>query len=138
MFNPSSDLIAIQNMLRADAKLLRLMNLEGKSEIEVIKKIITKSKWADLVTGERRLCFYFLPARKLYNQAFTQDVIEFDCHVPSDDEVYGYRILERVHELIYKKKVNNRYMYFEGQLGELATLQGFFCCASRYTFSRII
>jgi len=49
---------------------------------------------------------------------------------------FAYQVLERVHELVSGKKINNRYLYFDGQLGELPTMQGFFCCGSRYVFSR--
>jgi len=138
LFNPSSDLTVIQNIFKADATILNLLNLTGKTQAEILKKIIRKSTWNDLATNERRLCLYFRPARRTPNQKFTEDVIEIDCHVPASDEFYAYKVLERVHELLNEKKVNNRYLYFDGQLGELPTMPGFFCCGSRYVFYRKI
>ena len=136
LFNPSRDLTVIQNILMADNTLLELLKLKGKNPIEIVKRIIRKSKWDDLVSSERRLCFYFRPARYMSNMAFTKEVVEFDCHAPSSDEFFAYQVLERVHELVSGKKINNRYLYFDGQLGELPTMQGFFCCGSKYVFSR--
>jgi hypothetical protein len=138
LFNPSRDLTVIQNILMADNTLLDLLKLKGKSPIDIVKRITRKRSWDDLVTGERRLHFYFRPARYMSNMAFTKEVVEFNCHVPSSDEFYAYRVLERVHELINEKRINNRYMWFDGQFGELPTMQGFFCCGSKYHFYRII
>lgn len=138
MFNPSSDLLAIQNILIADEQILLLLNLTGKKPAEIVKRIICKSKWNTLVKGERRLCVYFRPSRVLRNQAFTEDVLQFDCHVPADDDLIAYRVMERIKQLFHKSKINNRYLYFDGQLGELPTLPDFFCCGSRFVFNRNI
>jgi hypothetical protein len=138
LFNPSSDLVAIQNILKADAALLMLLNLTGKTQSDIVKKIIRKSKWDDLMGNERRLCFYFRPARMLSNLSFTKDIIEVDCHISSSEDIFAYQVLERVHILLNKKEINNRPLYFEGQLGELPTMSGFFCVGSRYSFCRNI
>lgn len=138
MFNPSKDLTVIQNIFKADATLLSLLNLTGKTQGEIIKKIIRKSKWSDLVTGERRLCVYFRPSRLTGNKKFTEDVLQIDCHVPADDEFHAYQIQEQVFKLLHEQKINNRYIYFDGQLGELPTMQDFFCAGSRYCFNRKI
>lgn len=138
MFNPSSDLTVIQNIFKNDAAILSLLNLTGKTQAEILKKIIRKSTWDDLVTNERRLCIYFRPARRTANQKFTEDVLQIDCHVPASDEFFAYKVLERVHELLNEKQINKRHLYFDGQLGELPTMPGFFCCGSKYTFNRKI
>lgn len=138
MFNPSSDLTVIQNIFKADATILSLLNLTGKTPPEILKKIIRKSTWSDLVTSERRLCLYFRPSRGIRNQSFFGEVLEIDCHVSATDEFFAYKILERVNELLHEKPVNKRYTYFDGQLGELPTMSGFFCAGSRYTFNRKI
>jgi len=138
LFNPSSDLTVIQNIFKADATILNLLNLTGKTQAEILKRIIRKSTWSDLATNERRLCLFFRPSRPISNKKFTEDVIEIDCHVPASDEFYAYQVLERVHALLNEKQINNRYLYFDGQLGELPTMSGFFCCGSRYAFNRKI
>jgi hypothetical protein len=121
-----------------DAKILSLMDLTGKTTVEIAKKIIKRGTYSDLVSCEKRICIYFLPARKTINQSFHEEVIEIDCHVPATLDYIAYRIQERIFTLVHKQKVNNRYTYFNGQLGDLSTMTGFFCCGSRYTFNRKI
>ena len=138
MFNPSSDLTAVQGKFIADATILSLLSLTGKTQVEIAKKIIKRSKWDDLVTNERRLCTYFRPSRKLSNQKFNEEVLEIDCHVPVANDYIAYQVQERIFLLLNEKQVNNRYLYFDGQLGELPTMSGFFCVGSRYIFNRKI
>jgi hypothetical protein len=138
MFNPSSDLTVIQKILIADATILNLLNLTGKTQLEITKKIIRESRWNDLATSERRLNLYFVPSRKMRNESFNSEVIEFDCHVPAGYGFFAYQVQERIYTLLQKQRVNNRYLYFENQLGELPTMTGFFACGSRFTFSRNI
>ncbi len=138
MFNPSRDLTVIQNILMADETILSLLNLTGATQLEKSKKIIRESRWNDLVGSERRLCFYFIPSRRTRNESFTGEVIEFDCHVPATYGFFAYQVNEQIYKLLHKKKINNRYLYFDGQLGELPTMPGFFCAGSRFTFNRKI
>ncbi len=138
MFNPSKDLTVIQNILRVDEVLLNSLLLTGKTQAEIIKKISRESRWNDLASSERRLCLYFIPSRKIRNASFNSEVIQFDCHVPAGYGFYAYEVQEQIYKLLHKQKVNNRYLYFEGQLGELPTMPGFFCCGSRFTFNRKI
>lgn len=138
MFNPASDLTAVQNILKADGEILQLLNLTGKPTLGILKRIIRKSKWDDLVESERKLCIYFRPSRRTRNKKFFEEVLQIDCHVPASDEFFAYKTLERVNELLHEKKINNRYLYFDGQLGELPTMSGFFCAGSRYIFNRIV
>jgi hypothetical protein len=159
MFNPSKDLTVIQNILKADNTILTLLELTGTSltnkvnayiakhpgtsqatatNIIITNTIIRESRWNNLVGNERRLCFYFVPSRKTRNESFNSEVVEFDCHVPAGYGFYAYQVHEQIYKLLQKQKVNNRYLYFEGQLGELPTMSGFFCCGSRFTFNRKI
>ena len=138
LFNPSSDLTAVQSKFIADPTILSLLALTGKTQVEIAKKIIKRSRWDDLVTNERRLCNYFRPARKLGNLKFNEEVLEIDCHVPATLDYIAYQVQEMVFLLLNEKKVNNRYLYFDGQLGELPTMSGFFCVGSRYCFNRKI
>ncbi len=134
MFDPGGDLMAIQTTLVGDSEILKLMGLTGATETERRKKIITSSRWDDLVTGEKRLCVYFVPARRTHNSLFREELIQFECHVPSGQNITAYKILQRVYEMYHKKKVNCRRLELYGQLGELTTAEGFFCCASRFNF----
>ena len=138
MFNPSSDLTVIQKILIADADILKLLNLTGATQLEKTKKIIRESKWNDLAGSERRLCLFFIPSRRMQNQSFNGEVIEFNCHVPAGYGFYAYQVNERIYKLLHEQKINKRYLYFGGQLGELPTMSGFFCAGSRFTFNRKI
>lgn len=138
MFNPSSDLTAMQNILKNDATILSLLDLTGKTPVEIAKRIIKRSQWTDLVTNEKRLCVYFRPARKPGNLKFNEEVLELDCHVPATLDYIAYQVQERIFLLLNEQRINNRTTYFDGQLGELPTMSGFFCVGSRYVFSRKI
>jgi hypothetical protein len=138
LFNPSSDLTAIQNILKADATILSLLSLTGKTDVEIVKKIIKRSQWSDLVTNEKRLCIYFKPARQIPNLKFNEEVIEIDCHVPATLDYIAYQVQERAFILLNEQMINKRTIYFNGQLGELPTMSGFFCAGSKYCFNRKI
>lgn len=138
MFNPSSDLTAIQNILKADATILSLLSLTGKTDVEIVKKIIKRSTWSDLTGSDKRLCVYFKPSRQMKNLKFNEEVLELDCHVPATLDYIAYQVQERATVLLNEQRINKRYIYFDGQLGELTTMSGFFCAGSRYCFNRKI
>ena len=138
LFNPSSDLTAIQNILKSDAVILNLLGLNSKSDVDIAKRIIKRSQWSDLATNEKRLCIYFRSARGMRNLKFNEEVLELNCHVPAIQDYIAYQVQERAKILLDEVKVNNRYLYFDGQLGEIPTMSGFFCAGSRYCFNRKI
>jgi len=138
LFNPSQDLTAIQLILTSDAILLSLLDLTGATDVDIAKHIIKRSQWNDLASNEKRLCIYFVPDRPTSNVSFYKGYIQIDCHIPSILDYKAYEIQERVFSLLHEKKINKRNIYFNGQLGELPTMPGFFCCGSRYTFNRKI
>ena len=138
MFTPDKDLTTISLLMRKDEPLLELLNLKGADAVTIAKRIIKRSQWSDLATSERRLCVYFLPDRRMRNESFKQSVLQVDCHVPATQDYIAYRVLERVYTLLHRKKLNKRYIFFDGQLGELPTMQGFFCAGSRFEFKRKI
>lgn len=162
MYNPSQDLAAIQAILKSDSSVLTLLDLSGQklidkanayitekkkgnpsftmsvekaSELVIAKNIIKRSQWNDLV-DEKRLCVYFLPARKVRNESFFEEVLEIDCHVPATEDFKSWQVQEHVFKLLHKQKVNNRYLYADPPLGELATISGFFCSGTRFKFYR--
>ncbi len=138
MFNPDSDLTTISLMMRKDESLLELLGLKDADAVTKAKRIIKRSQWTDLATSEKRLCVYFLPDRRMRNESFKQSVLQVDCHVPAIQDYIAYRVLERVFTLLHRKRLNKRYIHFDGQLGELPTMQGFFCAGSRFEFKRKI
>lgn len=137
LYNPSQDLTRIQQLLGNDPSILSLMDLTGKPPTEIIKQIIKRSQWDNLAGSEKRLCIYFTPARKMRNESFISEVIEIDCHVPASQDHMAWNIQERIFKLLHRKKINNRYIYAEPPLGELPTMNGFFCCGTRFTFNRL-
>lgn len=138
MFNPSKDLTEVQKILINDSKILELMGLTNATPIEKAKRIIKRSKFSDLADNEIRLCIFFIPARKTRNIAVHEELIQIDVHVPYSYDYKAYDIQARIFELLQRKKVNKRYLEFEGQLGELSTADGFFCVGSRYQFYRTV
>lgn len=137
-FNPSKDLNAIQKILIEDAEILRLMDLANATNIDKAKRIIKRSQWSDLATNEKRLCIFFVPDRRIRNEAFLESTLEIDVHAPAIQDFKAWEIQERVKNLLHKKRVNKSYLYFNGQIGELPTSQGFFCCGSRFRFYKSI
>ncbi len=137
-FNPSTDLNLIQRILIEDSKILQLMDLTNATNAEKGKKIIKRSQWEDLATSEKRLCIFFVPDRRVRNEAFVESVFEIDVHVPAVQDFKAWEILEKVKTLIHNERINVKYAKFYGQLGELTTMQGFFCCGARFRFYRSI
>lgn len=137
-FNPSTDLNTIQRMIIQDTEILALLDLTGKSNIDIAKRIIKRSQWHDLATNEKRLCIYFIPDRPTKNEVIMESLFEIDVHVPAIQDFKAWEIQERVKKLLHNTKINKKYAKFYGQLGELPTSQGFFCCGSRFRFYRTI
>jgi len=138
LYNPLSDLTAVQNILISDPEILSLLDLAGKPKNKIVERIIKHNKWSDLANSDKRLCVYFIPSRRTANNSVFEEVLEIDCHVPSSENYKAWQVQERIFELLHKKRVNNRYLYAEPPLGELPTMAGFFCCGSRFKFYRII
>lgn len=138
LYNPSQDLTTVQSILKSNTKILSLLDLINAEPVTIAKRIIKRSQWNDLVGSDKRLCVYFLPARKVRNESFFEEILEIDCHVPATEDYKAWQIQEQVFKLLHKKKVNKRYLYAEPPLGELATMSGFFCCGTRFKFYRNI
>jgi hypothetical protein len=155
MFNPSKDLVSIQDALMKDTTILSLMDLTGDaltkrvndyiaenpdatlesaSEIIISESIIKSSQWSDLAKGEERLCVYFAPSRRTANEDLSEEILEVDCHVPA---VIGYKankIIGRTVDLLNRKSIQGRYLKYYGYLGELSTMPDFYCCGCRFNF----
>lgn len=119
--------------------LLALLDLSSNSTIEEkANRIIKRSFYDGLAGSDKRLCVYFRPSRRGRTDLFHQQVLQVDCHVPTMQDYIAYRVLERVCELLHGWKVNNQYLWFEGQLGELPSMASFVCVGSRFTYHATI
>lgn len=114
------------------------MGLEGKQPTEVAKRIIKRSAYEGLAGSDKRLCIYFRPGRRGRTDAFQEQVLQVDCHVPAAQDYIAYRVQERVYNLLHRWTLNNRPLYFEGQLGELPSMASFVCVGSRFTYHATI
>lgn len=127
MYDFDKDLNTIQKLLIADKEIIRLLDLTGKSNVEIAKRITKKSQWNDLVTSDKRLCLYPLRSRPTRNSILFEEGIEVDCHVPAMQDHQARQIIGRVVDVLNNRSINGRYLTFKGQLGELPTATGFYC-----------
>ena len=134
MYTMEADIDKVQSVIRSDATILSLLDLTGKTTVEIVKRIIKRSKWDDLASSEKRLCMYFVPSRTTRNDILFEEVIEIDCHVPASLDYMARRTIDRVINLLNNKRINGRYLKFKGSLGELPTATGFYCCGVRFGY----
>lgn len=111
-----------------------LLDLTGKSNAEIARRVIKRSQWDDLATSDKRLCIFPLPSRRTYNSNLFEEVIEINCHVPAMQDYKARQVIGRVVDLLQYERVNGRYLAFRGQLGELPTADGFYCCGVRFGY----
>lgn len=134
MYSPESDLSVIWRRLAQDDDLKEILGLTGATNKEIAERIIKRSRWDDLIEGVRRVNVFFRPSRVSRNQIINEHVLQVDVHVPAREDYLANRAQERVYRLLHKFAVNNRRLYFDGQLGDLPTTVGFFCAGSRYVY----
>ena len=137
MFNPGEVLNAVQKLFIEDAELATLLGMPGDTVQDRLKRakyIIKRSTWDDLVTNEKRICIYFRPSRRARNPCFTEELLQIDCHVPAKQDYIAQQIISYMTQLLYKSRTGNQILDFDGQLGELPTLSGFYCAGIRFTF----
>lgn len=134
MYSTESDIDKVQFLLRTDATILNLLDLTGKTQVDIVKQIIKRSKWDNLTGSERRLCIYFAPSRPTRNDILFEEIIQIDCHVPASLDYMARRIIDRVVNLLKTQRINGRYLKYKGSLGELPTAQGFYCCGVRFAY----
>ena len=146
-FSPGTDKDAVHARIRGDPKILQLLNLVGKPNLEIAKHIIKRSQWDDLVDGERRICMYHRPSRPGGTEMFTENVLQIDVHVPSSFDYIADNLQERICQLLQYKypdsrigrfEINNKTLQFDGQLGDLPTISGFVCTGSRFCYNSTI
>lgn len=113
---------------------MKLLDLTGKTNAEIAKKVIKRSQWSDLVSSDKRLCVYPLPSRPTGNEILFEEMIEIDCHVPVMEDFKARQVIGRVVTLLKGERINGRYLTFRGQLGELPTATGFYCHGIRFGY----
>jgi hypothetical protein len=102
------------------------------------ERILKRSIYEGLAGSAKRLNLYFRPSRLTRNEIVTNEILQIDVHVPATQDYSAYRVQKRVRELLHKKQVGTMLLHFDGQLGELPSMQGFVCVGSRYSFYRVI
>ncbi len=138
MFDPDVVLSSLWVTFRNDAQTLALLDLTGKPVLEIAKRILKRSSYDGLTGSERRLNLYFRPSRRGRNDLITNEILQFDCHVPATLDYIAYRMQKRVRELLHEQQIGSQIFHFDGQLGELPSMTGFFCAGSRYVFHNVI
>ncbi|HHX60997.1 MAG TPA: hypothetical protein GX707_09850 [Epulopiscium sp.] len=134
MYDIDGDLNRIQKKLIDDKEIMKLLDLTGKTNAEIAKKVIKRSQWSDLVSSDKRLCVYPLPSRPTGNEILFEEMIEIDCHVPVMEDFKARQVIGKVVTLLKGERINGRYLTFRGQLGELPTATGFYCHGIRFGY----
>jgi len=139
-FNPEADLNAVQTLFVYDKGIIEGLGLTMDSPVvpDRAKRILKRSIYEGLAGNERRLNLYFRPSRLTRNEIITNEILQIDVHVPATQDYFAYRVQKRVRELLHRKQVGTMILHFDGQLGELPSMQGFVCVGSRYNFYRVI
>jgi hypothetical protein len=145
MFNPELDLTKVHEIVRVDSSILANLSLVGANAFTVAEHIIKRNRWHDLIMREdegdsnpRRLCIYFRPSRPTGNEKYHEEVLQVDCHMQANLDNLARETIARCEYLLHKKKVNNRYLWYDGHLGDLPTMPGFYCMGARFKFYRSI
>lgn len=129
----------IQTLFMEDEEILTGLGLSVDSPaIDKARRILKRSIYDGLATNERRLNLYFRPSRLPRNEIITNEILQVDVHVPATQDYFAYRVQKRVRELLHRQQVGSMILHFDGQLGELPSMQGFVCVGSRYSFYRVI
>lgn len=137
-FDPLKDLNEIHKILRSDDELLEALDLKDKADVEIAKRIIRTSKWADLASNEKRLCVYFLTDRRTRNECIIESVFEIAVHAPNVQYSDAWKALTKAMKLIHRQSINKKQAIFYGQPGDLPTVDGFVCYGIQFGFYRTI
>lgn len=117
------------------AEVLSALDIPEEDNADLIaRRILRRSEWDNLASGERRINIYFLPSRRARNMIVNEEVLQIDCHFPAMEDYLAYRVQTVIKSLIHKYSTGAREYYFGWQLGELSTMKGFVCVGSRYYF----
>lgn len=110
------------------------MGLNKSSNEAIAKQILKRSTWDDLQGNEKRICIYSRPSRPTRNEILFTEMIEIDCHVPSNQDHIADEVISRITKLLNNKNLNGVYLKFAGRLGELPTMPGFYCVGIRMSY----
>lgn len=154
-FTPEEDKDEAWKRIRYDPYILEYLDLTGTSltakanayiakhagtsladakNLVIAKAIIRRSQYEDLADGEKRICIYFRLSRDSGFDFWSENVLQIDCHVPATSDYIADRIQGRIKTLLHKFILNGRLMQFDGQVGELASMSGFYCAGTRFSF----
>ncbi len=131
MYDIEGDLTAIQNILIVDPTVLSLLGLTGKPKLDIVKRIIKRSQWNDIVGSDKRLGIYPLPARGTRSESLYEQMLEVACHVPISEDFKARKTISRAIGIINNTRIKGRYLKLRGLPGELPTMPGFYCFGCR-------
>lgn len=134
MFKPEDELNRIHEKIRSDDRILQEMGLKGADSVVIANQIIKRSKYEDMAGSQKRINIYFRPSRTSANHIISNEVLQVDCHVPAKEDFIAWRVISLIKENIHNYQVGSRKYYFSGQLGEIQTMDGFFCAGCRFNF----
>lgn len=161
LYDIEGDLTFIQNVLKADATVLSLLDLAGQSLIKkandyitekktgnpsftmsieaacsliIAKSIIKRSQWNDLVSSDKRLAIYPLPARSTRSEILFEQMFEIACHVPASEDFKARQVIGRTITIMNNTRIKGRYLRLRGLPGELPTMPGFYCFGCRFGY----
>lgn len=117
-----------------DAVVINLLGLTGKTDIEKAEHILKRNQWDELVNDTKRLNIYHRPSSGTRNEIQQRGIIQIDCHVPIKEDYVAENVIKRVKEILHNRYVENHILKFEGQLGDLPTVLGFYCFGCRFSY----
>lgn len=133
MFDPDADISAIWDVLANDTEILSLVGWDSKKPKS---ELIYKGNEIPSKLDSNRICLYFAPSRRTRNQIVSEEVIQIDCHSPKPE--ITRKMVKRVNDLINRKTLNGRHLWFSGQLGDLTTAKGYSCAGVRFRYSTVV
>lgn len=135
-YDPEMDLYHVLNVLRNDEVLKTLLEIPAG---QAPGKYIVERFSPDLIVNGQNLLFvFFAPSRETNNPLCSFEILQIECHVPSQKSMRAHKILKRVRDLLHLKIINGKQIYFIGQQGQMGTISGYFCAGARYRYTVVL
>ncbi len=117
----------LRRILGGDKPLLNLLG--GAPQVHIQDVRIPQDP-----AGKRIICYYPAPGVRQRNYLTYRKIYQFDIHTPYKDRYAARQILDRIDALFQEPQLNKYMIELEGDLGELATVAGYYCIGVRYSF----
>lgn len=133
MIDPENVLNTMQKYVAQDETILNCLGLTPEStDLEKAKAILKLSKVSELANQNSRLFIYFRPARSTRNQLISDELLQFEFHVPEGKSYLAQRGVKQLIKIIHEKKVGGLRWYYAGQLGDLPTANYYYAKGVRF------